>query len=137
MDISVLKQKLLEKNYSIITDSGYTSFDNGIKPVIYRINENKDFFKDLTVVDKIIGKASAMMLTYSKVKHVYGLVMSKSAVEIFEKYGITYQYDELVPYIINRSNTGMCPMEETVEHLDDLKQALDALNDKIKQLQAL
>ncbi|MBQ3295861.1 MAG: DUF1893 domain-containing protein [Erysipelotrichaceae bacterium] len=126
-----LKEILEDKNCSIVASNGYISFDPGIRPVIDRLNEDLYYFKDLSVADKIIGKASAMLLSLSGVKEAYAAVLSKAGQEIFEKYGVTYQYGKLVDYIINRNGDGMCPMEMTVKDIDDLKEAYEALNRKI------
>lgn len=125
-----LRDTLLEKNYSIIASNGYFSCDGGIRPVIDRINEKKDYFKDLEVADKIIGKASAMLLTLSGVKKVHAIILSKAGQDIFEKYDIAYSYDELTDYIVNRRGDGMCPMEMTVKDIDDLEEAYEALKKK-------
>lgn len=130
----LLKDELIEKGYSIIASNGYHSNDNGIKPVLFRLNENIEYFKGLSVADKIIGKASAMLLTLSGVKEVYALILSKAGQEIFEKYGVKYQYDEMVDYIVNRTGDGMCPMEMTVKDIDDLQAAYEALNNKVKMM---
>ena len=129
-----LKQKLIEGDYSICASNGYTSNDRGIKPVIMPMNEDLYFFKDLIVADKLIGKASAMLLTLSGVKEVFTFTLSKAGKEIFDKYGITYSYDKLVDYIVNREGTGMCPMEMTVKDIDDLKEAFEALNRKLEAM---
>ena len=133
-DFMNLKDELLKNDYSLIASNGYYSFDKGIKPVLMKVNEKRDYFKDLEVVDRVIGKASAMLLVYSGVKHVYGLLLSEAGKDILEKYHIPYQYDELVDYIENDKRDGMCPMELTVKDIDDLEAAYNALNDKVKQL---
>ena len=127
----ILKDELLTNNYSIIASNGYYSFDAGILPVLSKVNEDKDFFKDLSVADRVIGKASASLLAYSGVKQVYALVLSKAGQEVLEKYHIEYQYDELVDYIVNRKGDGMCPMEMTVKDIDNLEQAFIALKNKV------
>ncbi len=132
-----LKEQLLKENYSIVASNGYCSKDSGIKPVIMRLNENLHFFDGLEVADKIIGKASAMLLTLSGVKKVYAHVLSNAGKDIFEKYGIAYEYGEMVDYIVNRKGDGMCPMEMTVKDIDDLNEAYEALNKKIMQLRSL
>ena len=129
-----IKEELIQNNYSIVASNGYHSFDSGIKPVLFRLNENLDFFKNLTVADKIIGKASAMLLCLSGVKEVYALVLSKAGEETFKKYGVIYHYDELVDYIVNHKGDGMCPMEETVKDISDLNEAYEALNKKVKEM---
>lgn len=126
-----LKDILQEKNCSIVASNGYFSYDSGIMPVISKLNEDLYYFKDLDVADKIVGKASAMLFTLSKVKSVYAEVLSVSGKQVFDKYGIKYEYGTLVDYIVNRRNDGMCPMELTVKDIDDLKLAYEALNNKI------
>ena len=126
-----LKDILNEKNCSIVASNGYVSFETGIRPVIDRLNEDIYYFKGLSVADKIIGKASAMLLCLSGVKEVYAAVLSKSGQEIFDKYGVAYEYGELTDYIVNRKGDDMCPMEMTVKDIDDLKEAYEALNRKI------
>lgn len=129
-----LKKTLLENNYSIIASNGYYSKDSGIKPVIFKINEKKDYFKGLEVADKIIGKASAMLLVLSGVKKIEAIVLSKAGKAILDKYQIEYTYEELVEYIINRKGDGMCPMEICVKDIEDLEEAYIALNNKVKEL---
>ena len=125
-----LRDALLEKNYSIIASNGYFSYDSGIRPVIDRINEKEDFFKGLEVADKIIGKASAMLLSLSGVKKVHAIVLSQAGKDIFDKYDVEYSFDELTDYIVNRKGDGMCPMEMTVKDIDDLREAYEALKKK-------
>ncbi|MBQ1533642.1 MAG: DUF1893 domain-containing protein [Erysipelotrichaceae bacterium] len=125
-----LRDTLLEKNYSIVASNGYFSYDSGIRPVIDRINEKEDYFKGLEVADKIIGKASAMLLSLSGVKKVHAVVLSQAGKDIFDKYDVEYSFDELTDYIVNRRGDGMCPMEMTVKDIDDLREAYEALKKK-------
>ena len=130
-DFMNLKDILNKKNCSIVASNGYVSFESGIRPVIDRLNEDIYYFRGLSVADKIVGKASAMLFSLSGVKEVYAAVLSQSGKEILDKYGIDYEYGKLVHYIVNRKGDGMCPMEMTVRDIDDLKEAYEALNRKI------
>ena len=129
-----LKDILISNDYSIYASNGYYSKDNGIKPVLFRLNENKSFFKGLEVVDKIIGKASAMLFALSKVKSVECIVLSKEGQQVLEKYGIAYTYEVLTEKIINRKGDDICPMEKAVKDIDDLNEALIALNCALSNL---
>ena len=136
MKIEELKKRLVDEDYSLIAvrdDFEYVSKAGGIFPIISKLDD-RYFFKDCIVVDKVVGKASAMLLIRSKVKRVHGLLVSEAAVKIMNEYGIEFSYDELVPYIINRTGDDMCPMEKTVKDIDDLDEAYLALKDKLKQL---
>lgn len=129
-----LLEELKSNNYAILASNGYFSYEDGIKPVINRINENIHYFEGLEVADKIIGKASAMLLTLSGVKKVYTRVLSKAGKEIFDKYGIECVFENLVPFIFNRYGTGMCPMELVVKNIDDLNEAYISLNKKVEEM---
>jgi len=129
-----LRDELLERNCSIVASNGYYSYENGIKPVLYRVDENREFFKGLTVADKVIGKASAMLLCMSGVKEVYALLLSKAGKEILERNHVPYHFDELVDIIVNNKGDGMCPMELTVKDVDDPEEAFEALKKKVAEL---
>ena len=126
-----LKECLIENNYSIVCTNGYTSSDSGIRPVILPMCEKIDFFKDEEVADKLIGKASAMLLVLSGVKKVYTPLISKAGMETFDRFHIPYEYDETVDFISNMKGDGMCPMEMTVQDIDDPKEAFEALKKKL------
>ena len=125
------KEVLKKNNHSIVASNGYISDENGIKPVIVPMCEDIHFFKDLEVADRIIGKASAMLLCLSGVKEVYTPVLSRAGKDVFEKYGVKVEYDTLADYIVNRKGDGMCPMEMTVKDIDDLNEAFIALKKKL------
>ena len=129
-----LKESLCTGAYSIVASNGYCSRQTGIRPIISCLDEDIAFFQGLSVADKIIGKASAMLLVLSGVKEVYTPVLSKAGKAVFDRYGITYEYDELVDFIVNRKGDGMCPMEETVKDIDDPEEAYPALKRKLKSL---
>ncbi|MBR3992234.1 MAG: DUF1893 domain-containing protein, partial [Anaerotignum sp.] len=43
-------------------------------------------------------------------------------------------YRTEVEYIINRTKTGMCPMEQTVLDVEDAEEAYEALRNKLAEL---
>lgn len=108
----------------------------GVKPIITPMRKNRDYFKNKQVFDTIIGKAAAMLLVYSGVKTVYGTVMSKTAIAVFETYKIEYSYDVLVDYIQNREKNGLCPLEEAVYNENNLTEAYKKIEKKIEMLMA-
>lgn len=137
MNLSYLQQLQNKASYSLVAAREqflFVSHERGIAPIMDQIAKHTTYFQDCMIVDQVIGKAAAMMLVRSRVSYVYGKVMSEGAVQVLNKHQIPYSYDTLVPYIINRSNDGMCPMEQTVKDLDDVEEAYDALAGKLAQL---
>ncbi len=111
----------------------YTSTERGVKPLIGWLDGNIDL-KGFSAADKVVGKAAAFLYVLLGVKEVYARVMSEAAIRVFTENGIGFQYDESVKNIINRTKTGMCPMEETVKEISSPSEALTAVRSKLAQL---
>lgn len=111
----------------------YTSTERGVKPLIEWLDGNIDL-KGFSAADKVIGKAAAFLYVLLGVKEVYARVISEAAIQIFSENGIAYQYDEFAKNIINRTKTGVCPMEQTVEKISSPDEALTAVRLKLAQL---
>lgn len=110
------------------------STDIGLKPIMVILRKDRLGLELGVVADKVIGKAAALMLVLSKASAVHAVVMSQAAKVILDENGITYTYDNLVPYIENRSQTGPCPLEECVESINEPELAYAAIEDTICQL---
>lgn len=113
----------------------YLSHERGIAPIMERLASNPRYFQDCIVVDRIIGKAAAMLYHRSGVSHIHARLMSESAKAYLQNHQVVFSYDKLCPYIINRTKSGMCPMEECVKELDDANMAYEALKEKLFFLQ--
>ena len=90
--------------------------------------------KDAVVCDKVIGKASAMFLVSGEAVYVHGHVMSQLAADFLRKNNIEYDYDQLVDKIQTIQGDGLCPMESAVENIDDIKEGIDIILKKSKEL---
>lgn len=86
--------------------------------------------KGAFVADKIAGMAAAYLLVRGGAEQVYAGVISRPALKVFERYGVICEYGEVVPNIINRSKTGICPMEEAVLPAEDAEDAYQILLNK-------
>ncbi len=86
------------------------------------------------VADTIIGKAAAMIFDLAGVTGCYGQTMSDAAKKYLEEKGIDATYGERTKAIQNRKGDGMCPMEETVQHIENSQEAVEKLRKKIEEL---
>ena len=106
-----------------------TSDAHGIRPPLLWLRssakpgEDPDLLRGAVVSDKVIGKAAALLFCHGGVRSIWAEKMSEAAVEFLDSQGIAYAYDELVPAILNREGTGLCPMEQKVLTVDDPAQA--------------
>ena len=134
-DLENAKQ-LLKDNLTCVmvnVDTVYTSDLKGIAPLLSYINQDINI-EGFSIADKVIGKASALLCVYAKVKEVYAEILSEDGKKILEEYKIPYSYKTLVPFILNRNKDDKCPMEKAVENCDDPNMAIKLLNDKINSL---
>lgn len=121
-DISELSLKL-ENHSLLVYKDGQISYqdEHGIKPLLIQIK--KKGLKNAIVIDKLVGKAAALLMVYGGVKQVHTNIIAKDAMIVFEKYNIKYSANEIVEYIQNRTKDGLCPMEEKVKNIDKPKKA--------------
>lgn len=108
---------------------------HGVSPLLVMYDGHKEAMAGATLVDKVIGRAAAAIAICGKVKHVHGELMSEDAVEFLNNQGITTSYTILVHRILNRNRDGLCPLEQSVEGIEDAANALSALRKRVESLQ--
>jgi len=113
----------LENHSLLVYKDGNISFqdEHGIQPLLIQIK--KKGLKNAVAVDKVIGKAAALLMVYGKVKQVHTNIIAKDAIKVFEKYKVKYSYNEIVDHIQNMTKDGLCPMEQKVLNIDSPKKA--------------
>lgn len=135
---------MLNKAKSILKDNAHrlviikgnnitTSDERGVKTLLDLLDGNTDF-TGAYAADKVVGKAAASVYVLLGIKALYSSVISEGAVAIIKENGIELEYDELVPYIINRQGDGTCPMELAVGDERDPKAAVGKVRKKLEDL---
>jgi len=95
------------------------SGEHGIRPPLLWLRENPDILRGAEVADKVIGKAAALLFAHGGARSVWAARMSEAARDFLRAAGIAFAYDELVPAILNRDGTGLCPMEQRAMEMDE------------------
>lgn len=106
----------------------------GISPILYSYMTYPDLFEGATIVDKIVGKAAAVISILGKSKEVIGLTMSDSAIEYLLGRGSKFRFVNYVQKIQNRERTGICPIEQSVINIDDPAEAFLSLLNRLQDL---
>lgn len=135
-DILRAQKILKDSDYTCVFCKGDftdTDTERGVKPLLTRIGDAR--FENASAADKVIGKAAAFLYLLLKVKTVHALVISESALNVLQKNGVEVTFENCVPAIRNRTNTGFCPMESAVKDIDDAKTALVSIKAKLIELQ--
>ena len=114
-------------------DMIFTSKEKGIKPLIEFIDSGIDF-KGFSAADLIVGRAAAFLYILMGVCSVYADVLSEGAALLLSENEISFEYRVKTKDIHNRSNTGLCPMEEAVKNINEPQAALAAIRDKLAEI---
>jgi hypothetical protein len=112
----------------------FSSEFKGVKPL-------KDFYEQfghsdipLVVVDKIMGKGAVVLADLIGAKIIVTPVISEIALAYANSHDIKATYVDTVPYIINRTGDGRCPIESAVLTIDDTKIGYDVIKKTLKSL---
>ncbi len=127
-------KKLLQNGYTCVLlceGKQYVSFKRGVKPLIEWYNQG---ISGGRAADKVVGRAAALLYVLLKVEYVFTPVISKGAKEIFELFGINFDYLQETEYIINRKKDGICPMEQATIKIDDPYEGYKIICNKLTEL---
>ncbi|ABR47426.1 Domain of unknown function DUF1893 [Alkaliphilus metalliredigens QYMF] len=133
LDLTLAQNELAEGGYSyvLVKDEKVisTSCDKGIQPLMDILLDEEKQMQGSTLADKVIGKAAAFLCILGEVKQVYAQVIGDCAKDVLEHHGIEVEYNRIVPYIMNRDGTDKCPLEKLVDHVEDPREAYEAIRD--------
>ena len=90
----------------------FSSSKERLVPLVEYIASGAGDRKSVTVFDKIMGNAAALLSVKINAGEVSSPLGSELAVKTLEKYGISYHLDVTVPFILRADGVRMCPMEE-------------------------
>ena len=110
-----------------------SSVKHGVKPLLEWLGEGGDW-SGASAADRVVGNGAAYLYVLLGVNAVYARVISHPALETLRAYGIATEYAELVPYIHNRSDTGICPIEAAVSDALDPADALRKIRKRLSEL---
>lgn len=126
-------KRKIKAGFSLVVKRGvktlYTSKEFGIQPLLNVGYE----LRDTEVFDKIVGKAAAIVLVHYKAESVFADIISETAIEVFEKHKIKYEYNKKVPVVLNSDHTDTCPMEKLVKDVDNIEKGYKMLVDFVKK----
>lgn len=108
------------------------SHDRGIAPIMALVLADTNALRGACVADKVIGKAAALLLVRAGVERLFANTISEHAMSLLSEYHLTFEFGQSVPYIMNRSGDGMCPMESLVLEVNDPEEAFRVLRDRAR-----
>lgn len=102
-----------ERCSCVVRNGGQTRIfrERGVKDLYRLLKEEPELLDGASVADKVIGKAAAALMILGNVQQIYAGVVSTPALELFRRTGTQVGFAREVPHIVNRTQTGWCPLE--------------------------
>ena len=86
--------------------------ERGVKDLHNLLRNEPELLRGAAVADKVVGKGAAALMVAGGVEWVHADVISSGALDLFKLNGIEVEYTTVVPNIINRTGTDICPVEK-------------------------
>lgn len=96
----------------------------GISDLYEVLHTDKALLSGAMVADKVVGKGAMALMIAGGVEALVTDVVSASALDLGERYGIRIEYKTLVPHIINRQGDGICPVESLCQECQSVEECL-------------
>ncbi len=104
-------------------------YQRGVKDLFCLLKSSDAELSDALVADKVVGKGAAALMILGGVKAVYADVISNPALNLLSDAHVTVEYAKLVPNIINRAGTGICPVEKLCKNCTTAADCLPLINE--------
>jgi len=112
----------------------FQSCSNGIRPHLEAIDSLGEKLRGSIMVDKIIGRAAALLILYSGAAEAHAALISIPGRQVLEQQGLRFSYAEETPHIKMLDGRIYCPFEAMVQGISDPAEAYRAIVEKMAAL---
>lgn len=138
LDVNLALKALRQDRLTLAVSRGgkviFTSRNRGVQDLYCLLKHKPEILKGACAADKVVGKAAAMLYAASGIQGLYADSLSRAAASVLHEAGIRVQYQNMIPFVMNRDRTGMCPVERLATSLDTLDQLMAGLGHFYKDL---
>ncbi len=85
--------------------------ERGVRDLYRLLRDDPAFLRGAFVADKVVGKGAAALMILGGVEALFAEVVSRPALELLDGAGVHAEWGAVVPHVINRAGTGICPVE--------------------------
>jgi hypothetical protein len=136
-DLEIAKKRLTENRVSVsIVKEGKILFESrshGLKDVFEAVNKLGTSLRNASIADQIVGKAAALLFVYSCANSVFAVTISEKGLKLLEQNHVSAEFRNIVPDVLNKGRTDICPFEKMVLNCRDAKEAFDVLGNVFKR----
>ncbi len=114
----------------------FQSASKGIRPHLEAIEMHGEALRGTVMVDKIVGRAAALLILYSEAAETHAQVLSRPGKQVLDQHGLSTKYEELVDHIKMKDGSIYCPFERMVQGVSDPDEAYTVIVEKMNSLNA-
>ncbi|MCW4050310.1 MAG: DUF1893 domain-containing protein [Candidatus Bathyarchaeota archaeon] len=114
----------------------FESASKGIRPHLEAIDKHGEDLKGSVMVDKIVGRAAALLILYSKARKVFAALISEPGRQVLEEHNLDFSYVEYTEHIKMKDGRIFCPFERMVQDISDPDEAYVAIVEKMNSFKA-
>ena len=101
----------------------------GVKDLYNLVATRPHVLEGACVADRVIGRGAALLLALGRVERVFAKVISSQALDALNDAEIRVDYETIVPNIINRDGTGICPVEKLTMNISQPSVAFEKIKE--------
>ena len=106
--------------------------ERGVKDLYRLLEEEPELLDGAFVADKVVGKGAAALMILGGVGELHADVISRPARLLLAASPVHVSYTLEVPYIVNRTRTGQCPVETLCRDCATAAEALPLIRNFIE-----
>ena len=106
--------------------------ERGVKDLYRLLREEPQLLDGAFVADKVVGKGAAALMILGGVGELHADVISRPARLLLAASPVHVSYTLEVPYIVNRTRTGQCPVETLCRDCATAAEALPLIRNFIE-----
>lgn len=130
-DIDLARRLLAESKLSFVAVKDgvviASSVKEGVAPFFEAVKTSQDTLRGAVLADRVVGRAIAMLCIYAGISTVYAALACESAINLLRDAGIEISATQVVPFILNKTRTGLCPFEKLTRDIGQPSEAFSAL----------
>lgn len=89
-----------------------TFTQRGVADLLSLLRDEPATLRGASIADKVVGKAAASLMILGGASRLHTDVISLPAIDLFSRFpGVEVSYSTVTDHVINRTRTGMCPLE--------------------------
>jgi hypothetical protein len=136
-DLEIAKKRLIENRVSLsMVKEGKILFEsrsNGLRDLFEAVIRLGTLLRNASIADQIVGKAAAFLFVYSCANSVFAVTISEKGLKLLEQNNVHAEFQNVVPNMLNKERTDVCPFEKMVLNCREAKEAFGILGNFFKQ----